>query len=71
MKPLGSLAYHVKSCRAIAFAHQQFGTQSSSDHDDEMTSEEKLARDRWIAGGSEDGRISLWELIDFASSKET
>ena len=73
-KPLGTLSYHTKSCQALAFAHSasQNATTSCStdeaqtrDEDDELTVNEIAAREKWLACGSQDSRISIWELMSF------
>jgi len=64
MKSLGTLSYHTKSCKGIAFAHQISGGTEKEDVD-EMTKEEKESRALWLLGGSEDSRMSLWQLMSF------
>lgn len=64
MKPLGTLAYHTKSCKGIAFAHP-ISSHDESEDADGMTKEEKEARALWLVGGSEDHRLSLWQLMSF------
>ena len=39
------------------------------DEDDEFSNSEIEARKRWLVAGGKDGRISVWELIDFAKPK--
>ena len=39
------------------------------DDDDEFSSPEIEARKRWLVAGGKDGRISVWELMDFTKSK--
>ncbi|EJD06942.1 WD40 repeat-like protein [Fomitiporia mediterranea MF3/22] len=65
-KSLGTLSYHTKNCQAVAFAHsnpQQFP--ETSEDDDELTEEEREGRSRWLAVGSQDHRLTIWELISF------
>ena len=64
MKPLGTLEYHTKSCKGLAFAYQIPNDDESEDADD-MTKEEKDARNLWLVAGSEDHRLSLWQLMSF------
>lgn len=66
-KPLGTLAYHSKNCLTVAFANSSSTSLriASYEEDDEMTEEEKEARSRWLAAGSQDHRLSIWELKDF------
>ena len=35
------------------------------DDDDEMTMAEKARRARWLVSGGKDGRVVVWELMDF------
>ncbi|KAF9496799.1 WD-40 repeat-containing protein [Pleurotus eryngii] len=72
MKPLGTLNYHKKACQAVEFAHGSETLMSGEpivdeDDDDEdgFGAVEKSTRKRWLIGGSEDGRVSIWALIDF------
>ena len=39
------------------------------DEDEELSNSEMEARKRWLVAGGKDGRISVWELIDFAKPK--
>ncbi|KAF8968172.1 WD-40 repeat-containing protein [Flammula alnicola] len=55
-KPLGTLKYHKSACQCVD-AHD--------DEDDEMTSEEKAERCRWLIAGAKDNRISIWSLMSF------
>lgn len=64
MKPLGTLSYHTKSCKGIAFAHE-IPSHDEPEDADEMTKEEMELRALWLVGGSEDSRMSLWQLISF------
>jgi hypothetical protein len=36
------------------------------DDDDEMTMAEKARRARWLVSGGKDGRVVVWELMDFS-----
>jgi ASTRA-associated protein 1 len=67
MKVLGILEYHKDGCSATAFAKSLDDSHGDegSDYDDEMTSEEKIERCRWLAAGGKDGRVSLWALMSF------
>lgn len=71
-KPLGTLAYHSKNCLTVAFANSSssFLRMESYEEDDEMTEEEKEARSRWLAAGSQDHRLSIWELMDFGKDSD-
>jgi len=39
------------------------------DEDEEFSSSEIEARKRWLIAGGKDGRISVWELMDFIKPK--
>lgn len=39
------------------------------DEDEEFSGSEIEARKRWLVAGGKDGRISVWELMDFAKPK--
>ncbi len=71
LKPLGTLDYHKKSSQAVAFARSLCGTiseaadEEDADSEDEMSQAEKEERSRWLAVGSQDSRVSLWQLISF------
>ncbi|KAH9064031.1 WD40 repeat-like protein [Lactarius vividus] len=41
----------------------------SGDDDDEMTMGEKARRARWLVSGDKDGRVVIWELMDFNGAK--
>jgi len=68
-KHLGTLEYHKKSVQAVVFArysgHSAVDGDGGENSDDEMTPEEKKSRSRWLAGGSQDNRVTLWPLISF------
>lgn len=40
-----------------------------NDEDEEFSNPEIEARKRWLMAGGKDGRISVWELMDFAKPK--
>lgn len=44
------------------------GEDEAEDSEDEMSTEEKNERGRWLAVGSQDCRISIWPLISFGKS---
>ena len=76
MKPLGTLDYHKKSCQSLAFARSdpqdtKTTPANSDDNGDvydeqEMSAAEKAERCRWLAAGSQDQRVSMWELMSFS-----
>lgn len=39
------------------------------DEDEEFSNSEIEARKRWLVAGGKDGRISVWELMDFVNPK--
>jgi hypothetical protein len=38
-----------------------------NDEDDEMSGEEKARRSRWLVSGGKDGRVVVWELMNFTT----
>ncbi|KAG8877342.1 ASTRA complex subunit [Tulasnella sp. 331] len=68
-KTLGTLSYHTGGCQALAFAHPDASvTHVGADAKDEdnFGSEEREKRSRWLASGSVDRRVAIWELLTFA-----
>ncbi len=72
LKTLGTLDHHRKSSLAVAFARSSqissdldSAGRTGEDDEDEMTNREKEERGRWLAAGSEDSRVSIWQLISF------
>jgi len=45
------------------------GGADEDDEDEEFGNSEIEARKRWLVAGGKDGRISVWELMDFAKHK--
>ncbi len=37
---------------------------------DEMSTEEKARRSRWLVSGGKDGRVAVWALMDFTARKD-
>lgn len=75
-KPLGVLDYHKTGVQALTFARSSpqspkiiSGVSTGSDDDDEFTNSEIEARKRWLVAGGKDGRVSIWELMDFLKSR--
>lgn len=75
-KPLGDLDYHRESIHALVFAHNTVtgidGEMASTielgdeeDSDDDENGGGGVNRERWLASGSKDRRVALWELMDF------
>jgi len=44
---------------------------SNDGDDDEMTGEEKARRTRWLVSAGKDGRVVVWELMDFATRRDS
>ncbi|TFY68523.1 hypothetical protein EVG20_g3519 [Dentipellis fragilis] len=81
LKSLGTLVYHKNGVQALAFANRSLQSQatnpkpvsstvrpdddSDSDDEDGMTAAEKESRTRWLVSGGKDGRVAIWELMDF------
>lgn len=71
------LSCHARSCQALTFARSILENEKSLDEDasdnvdDEMTEDEVEVRSRWLAVGSQDNRILIWELTDFSKPKQT
>lgn len=71
MKELAVLKWHKEGCYALAFAHVQDDTPNSDADDDTMVQksttvaekrEEKARMTHWLAAGSKDGKVSLWDI---------
>jgi len=68
MKTLGTLSYHKKSCQAVVFARYAFSTEEDGDDEDseeEISGEERGRRKLWLAAGSQDDRVTIWQLMSF------
>jgi hypothetical protein len=70
MKELAVLKWHGEGCYAVSFAEVLDGQESEgSDRDVVKTNltvaekrEEKARSTHWLAAGSKDGKVSLWEI---------
>lgn len=74
-KSLGQLDYHRDTCHVVAFPslarpgppleedpeHQE--EEEESDSDDEAHALPMI--ERWMVSGGMDGRVGVWELMDF------
>jgi ASTRA-associated protein 1 len=58
------LAYHKEGTHAIAFAYN-IGSSREEGETDHVDGEELEIRSRWLATGGKDGRIAVWQLMDF------
>lgn len=73
LKLLGTLVHHKQGCQAITFASHNERVplcgdskeNDTSSDEDEITVEEKHARDRWLIAGSTDAKVSIWALMNF------
>lgn len=54
---------------APKLAEEDEGVADDDDDDDEFSNSEIEARKRWLVAGGKDGRISVWELMDFIKAK--
>ena len=62
---------HPPPCSgAIPISIGDSGHDEDEDEDEEFSSSEIEARKRWLVAGGKDGRISIWELMDFAKPKK-
>ncbi|KZV88287.1 WD40 repeat-like protein [Exidia glandulosa HHB12029] len=66
-KSLGSLTYHREGCFCVSFSHPVDGGSAASEDPGEplaMTGDELIQRSTWLAAGSKDSRVSIWQLFD-------
>lgn len=66
-KSLGTLVYHREGCFCVAFANDiDYATSMPEDPGNPlaMTVDEVVQRSRWLAAGSKDSRVTVWNLID-------
>ncbi|KAI0303688.1 WD40 repeat-like protein [Multifurca ochricompacta] len=68
-KSLGTLIYHKTGVQALVFARActRTHTRASPVADDEMSTEEKADRSRWLISGGKDGRVVVWALMGFST----
>ena len=69
-KPLGTLKYHKSACQCLEFARsirveENRDAEEIDSDDEELSSEEKLNRSRWLFAGGKDNRVSIWPLMSF------
>ncbi|VDC06814.1 unnamed protein product [Peniophora sp. CBMAI 1063] len=73
-KSLGTLGFHRKSVDRLVFAHsftppQENDEDWSEDEDEDgyiLTRAGEEKRGRWLVSGDADGKVAIWELLDFA-----
>ncbi|CAK5268547.1 unnamed protein product [Mycena citricolor] len=67
LKALGTLKYHKSGCQAVEFARSGVSEEPGEEdpEEEEMTGDERQARERWLAVGAKDHRLSLWLLASF------
>lgn len=63
---------HPLPCSGVTPASAGVGENDEDvDEDDEFSNSEVEARKRWLVAGGKDGRISIWELMDFVKPKQS
>ena len=73
-KSLGTLSFHRKSVDRLAFAHPCVSAKSVAEDDSEdededgymLTTAGKEKRGRWLISGDADGKVAIWELLNFS-----
>ena len=55
--------------RSTPASLEQGDDAGDDDEDEEFSGSEVEARKRWLVAGGKDGRISVWELMDFTRPK--
>lgn len=74
-KPLGQLDYHRDTCHVVAFPslarpappsdEDPEHDEEEEDSDSEDESQALSTMERWMVSGGLDGRVGVWELMDF------
>lgn len=86
LKPLGALEYHRDTCHVVAFPSTapppsrtatagEDGDDGGDDDLDDSDSDGEAAdarprMARWLVSGGLDGRVGVWELMDFQRGKD-
>ncbi|KAI0031197.1 WD40 repeat-like protein [Vararia minispora EC-137] len=74
-KQLGTLSHHKDAIQALCFAHTPESSAPEDADEDQgveghiLTPKEKAARSRWLVSSGRDGRVVIWELMDFSKGK--
>lgn len=55
----------------LLVTHRNLREDESCGDEDEMTTEEKHARARWLIAGSTDTKVSIWASMKFEKSQKT
>lgn len=64
-KYLGTLAHHKQGCNAIAWAYSANNLEVTTEDMDSFERDEMELRSRWLVSGGKDGRIAIWQLVNF------
>ena len=73
-KSLGTLSFHRKNVDRLVFARpfvpEENENEDDSEDEDEdgymLTTAGKEKRGRWLVSGDADGKVAIWELLDFS-----
>jgi hypothetical protein len=72
-KPLGTLVHHNEALQTLCLANTPGRASADEEDEDEdedgfiLTPKEKESRGRWMLSGSKDGKVAIWELMNFSS----
>jgi ASTRA-associated protein 1 len=67
---IGALSHPRPSQNGSGVAPGSIGEGGDDDEDDdEFNTSEIEARKRWLVAGGKDGRVSIWELMEFVKPK--
>lgn len=77
LKSLGTLSFHRDTCHVVTFAQAPLDQAAitaaeNSDSDDEEANERaQETRKKWLVSGGHDGRVAVWELMEFERKKRS